>query len=62
MAKVIARINKKTGNLELEVAGVKGESCKDITSFLSQHLDIYEEKETDEMYEVEVENEFIENM
>jgi hypothetical protein len=62
MAKVIARINKRTGDIEFEVNGIKGSSCKDITTLITQGLDVYKEEEKPEMYEVSDLPDFIENM
>jgi hypothetical protein len=62
MAQVIARINKKTGDIEFEVNGVKGEGCKDITQLLAQELDVYKEEDLAELYEGSELPEFVENM
>jgi hypothetical protein len=50
MAKVIARIDKKTGNISFEVNGIAGASCKDITDLLSSDLEVLSEEDTEEMY------------
>ena len=43
MATVIVKINKKTGNFEIDIDGVKGSSCTDISDFLAQNMDITKE-------------------
>lgn len=50
MAKVIAKIDKKSGNVTFEVSGMPGVSCKSITDLLAMDLNIVKEEDTDEIY------------
>ena len=62
MAEVKARFNKKTGNVEFEVNGIKGVACKEITDVLAQEVDVYDEEEKAELYETVDNPDFVENM
>lgn len=61
MAKVVVKFDKKTGDFEVEVNGIPGVRCKDITELLTQGLEVVEEQETEEMYISELPD-YIENM
>jgi hypothetical protein len=62
MAQVIARLNKRTGELELEVNGVKGEGCLDITRFVHDNMDVVREEQTAEMWDTADLPDYVENM
>lgn len=62
MAQVIVKINKKTGDLDIEINGVKGSQCTDITEFLAQNMEVTEEKKKDSYFEVSELPEYVENM
>lgn len=50
MAKVIVEIDTRTGDITFEVDGVAGSKCKDITSVLTQGMNIVSEKEKEDLY------------
>lgn len=62
MAKVIIKINKKTSNLDIEVDGIKGSQCTDITDFLAQNMEVTKEEKKSEYFEVSELPEYVENM
>ena len=62
MAQVIVKINKRTGNLDIEVNGIKGSSCTDITDFLTQNMEVTKNEKTQEFWEVSELPEYIDQM
>lgn len=62
MAQVIVTINKRTGNLDIEIDGIKGSSCTDITDFLTQNMEVTKEEKKSDYFSIEELPEYIENM
>jgi len=62
MSKVVITIDPATGDLEAEVEGIPGSRCKDITTLLTQGLEVLEDRETEEYFAVSEMPEYIENM
>lgn len=53
MEQVTIRINKKDASFEVEVNGVQGSGCEDITAALTQNNEVLESQVTAEYHEEE---------
>lgn len=48
-------VTLKGGEVQIEVNGVKGEKCTDLTALFTKDMDVTHEEKTGEFYEREIE-------